>query len=127
MYWLVDLRDPADFGVSIKQKFRDITTRGALSENHIYTTEPDILSIATIVTRPEKDLYTGPYFCKDVLDGKISLDTVKNVRHYFIIGERLEIVGRLVKITEQHFKIVGVMGGNEIYAAKIYVGPPYDD
>jgi hypothetical protein len=127
MYWLLNLPwgQPGMYDIvrgDLQESFAE-----NISKPHILTTDPDLNYLArTIYDEAELALFPTEFNIDDVLLGKISIETIKNIRHYFLLAERFEIVGKLIK-ADKYFKIVNIMGVETILTKTFRLGSPVDD
>ena len=108
-------------GVVLKEK--DAET---LTDTQMMVTDPDVNYFATILNSVEEDFYSTPVTIQDVLDEHASIAPIKNIRHYFLLGDRYEVVAKLTK-ADKFFKLTEVMGTITICVKKIRIGEPFDD
>ena len=99
-----------------------------IGDNQMLVSDPDISFYATTITTMEDGFYADrPVTVQEVEEGTVSLDTVKGLRHYFLLADRYEISAKITKITKNYFRLSGIMGTVDLYIKKIRIGEPYDD
>jgi hypothetical protein len=97
-----------------------------LTDNQMMVSDPDVNYFATILNSVEEDFYSTSITIQNVLEERASIEPIKNVRHYFLLGDRYEVVAKLSK-SEKFFKLTEVMGTITVLIKKIRIGEPFDD
>ncbi len=127
MYYLLNLPwgSPGMFDIVKADMPESFATE--LTRAQILTTEPDLGYLArTVYEDDELSLFPTEFNIEDVNAGKISIDSIKNIRHFFLLAEKYEIVGKLVK-ADKYFKIANIMGVESILTKTFRLGSPTDD
>lgn len=126
MYYLITLPNRPDlpiidFSVEYPETYAEI-----MDDNQILSTDPDLSYFSAILSFEEMSSYSLLIKAQDVLDGKISIETIKNSRHYILLSGRYEITGKLCSMVGGYFKIRHIMGDIEILTKQFHLGDPID-
>jgi hypothetical protein len=98
-----------------------------LTRTQVLSTDPDLSYLSrTIYNETELSLFPTEFNIDDVNSGKISIESIKNIRHYFLLAEKYEVVGK-VSNTRQYFKIRNIMGVETILTKTFKLGSPLED
>jgi len=126
-YWLLDW-------ANITRGTPDILSQGhsehdakTLTSTQLLTTEPDFNFLARFVISPnEIEQFPTEFHIDDVLNNRLSIDLIKGAKHFFLLGDRYEIVGKLSNSINSYFKIQNIMGFHVVLIKTFRLGAPID-
>jgi hypothetical protein len=128
VYWLLELPWGRAGMVNVLAQNLPESAGDQLTKSQILTTEPDLSYLArTVYDDTEIAFFPAEFTAEDVILGRMSIDTIKNIRHYILLADKYEITGKVVKVTPKYFKIAGVLGLQTIITTSFRLGSPTDE